>query len=81
MTPTYFSSFFKKYNGMPPTDYIIRKRINRSMDYLLATDKTILEISGLCGFNNSTNYNKMFKKISAMTPSEFRKAEDYRLKL
>lgn len=81
MTPTYFSTFFKKYNGLSPVDYIIRRRISRSMDYLLATDKTILEISGLCGFNNSANYNKMFKKISAMTPSEFRKTGDYRLKL
>lgn len=81
MTPTYFSTFFKKYNGLSPVDYIIRRRISRSMDYLLATDKTILEISGLCGFNNSANYNKMFKKISAMTPSVFRKTGDYRLKL
>jgi len=81
MTATYFSTFFKKYYGISPVDYIIRRRISRSMDYLLATDKNILEISGLCGFNNSTNYNKMFKKISAMTPSEFRRADDYRLKL
>lgn len=81
MTPTYFSTFFKKYNGLSPVDYIIRRRISRSMDYLLATDKTILEISGLCGFNNSANYNKMFKKVSAMTPSQFRKSQDYRLKL
>ena len=81
MTPTYFSTFFKKYNGISPVDYIIRRRISRSMDYLLATDKTILEISGLCGFNNSANYNKMFKKISTMTPSEFRKTEDHRRRL
>jgi AraC-like DNA-binding protein len=81
MTSTYFSAFFKKYVGISPIDYIIRRRISRSMDYLLATDKSILEIAGVCGFNNSTNYNKMFKKISAMTPSEFRRADNYRLKL
>jgi AraC-like DNA-binding protein len=81
MHPTYFSSFFKKYNGLSPVDYIIRKRISHSMDYLRATDKTVIEIAGLCGFNNSSNYNKMFKKISNMTPSEFRKVDDFRMNL
>lgn len=73
MNPTYFSTFFKKYNGLSPIDYIIRKRVTRAIDYLLATDKTVIEISGLCGFNNSANFNKMFKKITGETPSGYRK--------
>lgn len=78
MNPAYFSTFFKKYNGVSPIDYIIRKRVSKAMDYLSSTDKTILEISGLCGFNNSANFNKMFKKITSMTPTEFKKSKDYR---
>jgi len=72
MNPTYFSTFFKKYNGLSPIDYIIRKRITRAIEFLRATDKTILEISGICGFNNSANFNKMFKKITGTTPSSYR---------
>ncbi|MCT4543211.1 MAG: AraC family transcriptional regulator [Vallitalea sp.] len=72
MTPTYFSTFFKKYNGISPTDYLVRKRVSSAMDYLKNTDKTILEISGLCGFNNSANFNKMFKKITGSIPSACR---------
>ncbi len=72
MNPTYFSSFFKKYNGLTLTDYIVRKRISKAIEYLKGTDKTILEISGLCGFNNSANFNKMFKKITGITPTQYR---------
>ncbi|PKM93942.1 MAG: hypothetical protein CVU84_13615 [Firmicutes bacterium HGW-Firmicutes-1] len=72
MNPTYFSTFFRKYNGLTLTEYIVRKRISRAIEYLKGTDKTILEISGLCGFNNSANFNKMFKKVTGMTPTQFR---------
>lgn len=72
MNPTYFSTFFKKYNGLTLTEYIVRKRISRAIEYLKQTDKTILEISGLCGFNNSANFNKMFKKVTGLTPTHYR---------
>lgn len=72
MNPTYFSTFFKKYNGLTLTEYIVRKRITRATEYLKSTDKTILEISGLCGFNNSANFNKMFKKVTGVTPTQYR---------
>lgn len=72
MNATYFSTFFKKYNGLTLTEYIVRKRISRAMEYLKATDKTVLEISGLCGFNNSANFNKMFKKVTGITPTQYR---------
>ena len=35
--------------------------------------KNILEIATLCGFNNTTHFNKMFKRITGMTPTEYKK--------
>ncbi len=72
MNPCYFSTFFKKYNGIGPSAYISRKRVYRAMEYLRTTNKSILEIATLCGFNNSANFNKTFKKITGIVPSEYR---------
>jgi AraC-like DNA-binding protein len=73
MNPSYFSTFFKKYIGLSPFEYILKKRVSRAAEYLASTDRTILEIAGLCGFNNAANFNKAFKKVIGKVPSEYRK--------
>ncbi|MCH4886854.1 helix-turn-helix domain-containing protein [Acidaminobacter sp. JC074] len=74
MTPTYFSSFFKKLNGVSPKVYVIRKRIEKAMEDLTTSDDTVLCISHNCGFKNSANFNRQFKKLIGMTPSQYRNA-------
>lgn len=75
MSPNYFSSFFKKTNGITLWDYINNKRINMAVQLLRenGSGKNILEIATLCGFNNTTHFNKMFKRITGMTPTKYRK--------
>lgn len=73
MNPSYFSTFFKKSFGINPSEYLSRQRVRRAIEYLQNSDKTILEISTLCGFNNTANFNKTFKKLVGKVPSEVRK--------
>lgn len=73
MNPSYFSTFFKKFYGMSPMEYIIKKRIHKAIDYLKSSDKSITEITSLCGFNNSSNFNKSFRRVTGKMPSDFRK--------
>ncbi|NLK21926.1 MAG: AraC family transcriptional regulator [Epulopiscium sp.] len=73
MNPSYLSTIFKKYNGIGPIEYISRKRIHNAVQLLKTTDKSIMEISGLCGFNNMANFNKTFKKFTGITPTESRR--------
>lgn len=73
MNPSYFSTFFKKSLGINPSEYLARQRVRRAIEYLQNSDKTILEISSLCGFNNIANFNKTFKKMIGKVPSEVRK--------
>lgn len=72
MSPTYFSTNFKKFNGMSPFEYIASKRIQMAIEYIKSTNKSITEISSLCGFNTSTNFNKTFKKVTGNSPSSYR---------
>lgn len=37
---------------------------------------TMLDIALACGFNNTANFNKAFLKLTGMTPSDYKKAED-----
>lgn len=73
MSSSYFSHIFKLVNRISPLDYIIRKRIDLSKSALLDSDDSILEIAYRCGFNNTANFNRAFRKKTGLTPSSFRK--------
>ncbi|WP_105617159.1 AraC family transcriptional regulator [Vallitalea okinawensis] len=73
MNPSYFSRFFKKFNGLSPMDYLAHVRIKKAIDLLSNTDHAIIDIAGMCGFNSTANFNKTFKRIEGKPPSSFRK--------
>lgn len=74
LTPNYLCSLFKQINGMSLWDYISAKRINRAVQLLTFEGHTmnILDIATQCGYNSTANFNKTFKKVTGMTPSEYR---------
>lgn len=65
-----FCNFFKKATQITFTEFVNRFRINKAC-LLMTQDKTISECSYSCGFNNVTYFNRMFKKYTEKTPSEF----------
>ena len=73
MTPTYFSSLFKKFNGLSPWDYITIKRVEMAIEMLKTTDMTKLEIANCCGFPSSSNFYKLFFKITGKNPNDYTK--------
>lgn len=73
MPRTYFSAVFKKMNGMTPWQYINIRRIEHAMQLLRTTDDTVLDIAVKCGYHNTANFNKIFRSVTAQTPSEYRK--------
>jgi len=72
MSRTYFSTIFKKLNGISPWDYITTKRIEKSIERLRGSDETVLEIACSCGFNNTANFNRAFSKITGKVPKDYR---------
>ena len=73
MNKSYFSTLFKKLNGMSPWDYITVRRIDLARKLLSDSDRNILDIAMMCGFNNTANFNRAFKKVTGKTPKEIRK--------
>lgn len=71
MNKTYFSTIFKKFNGISLWDYITIKRIDRAVELLKTTNLTKIDIALKCGFNSSANFYKAFKRITGKSPSFF----------
>lgn len=72
MTPTAFSRFFKLRTGRTLSDYITDIRIGHASRMLVDTQHSIAEICYDCGFNNLSNFNRIFKKKKECSPKEFR---------
>ncbi|MDY3929342.1 MAG: AraC family transcriptional regulator [Clostridia bacterium] len=71
MNRTYFSTVFKKYNGISPWDYITIKRVERAVEYLKNSDATKTEIAGKCGFSSMSNFYRAFRQVTGKTPNDF----------
>lgn len=72
MSPSAFSRFFKLHTGRNLSEYIIEMRLGYASRLLVDTAKGIAEICYDCGFNNLSNFNRIFKKKKNCSPSEFR---------
>ena len=72
MSEVSFSRFMKKRTGKNYIDYLNDLRLGIASRYLVDTTKTIAEISFECGFNNLSNFNRIFKKRKGVTPKGFR---------
>lgn len=74
MTPNAFCRYFKQRTNKTYINFLIDIRIGNACKLLTKkTDLSIAEISYKSGFNNLTNFNRKFKSIKGITPSEFRK--------
>ncbi|WP_019911075.1 AraC family transcriptional regulator [Paenibacillus sp. HW567] len=73
MHPNYFIRLFKKQLGVPPIQYITRKKIDKAKELLTSTTSTISEIAVQLGFSDMFYFSKQFKKNAGLAPTDFRK--------
>ena len=72
MTSSAFSRFFKLRTGKTVQEYIIDVRIGHAARALVDSSMSIAEICIDCGFNNISNFNRIFKKKKGCSPTAFR---------
>ena len=73
MNPSSFCRYFKENTGKTLKEYIMDMRIGYACKLLAVDQLNISQISLECGFETITHFNKNFKRITGITPTEYKK--------
>jgi AraC-like DNA-binding protein len=73
MGVTAFCNFFKEQFRVTFVEYLTTVRIGHACKLLSENDRNVVEVAYECGFNNLANFNRQFKKLKSMTPSDYRR--------
>lgn len=70
---TYLSRRFSAETGMTPGRYVTALRIDEAKRLLSVTRKPLCDIAGFLGFSSQNHFQKVFKRLTGLTPGEYRK--------
>ncbi|MGO4695020.1 helix-turn-helix domain-containing protein [Paenibacillus sp. 2TAB26] len=73
ISPYYLSRMFKELTGFTFSDYIILTRMKEAQRLLRESDRSITDIAAAVGFDNFSHFGKTFKKITRISPRQYRK--------
>jgi AraC-like DNA-binding protein/ligand-binding sensor protein len=68
----YFCKLFKKVTGLHFTEFVSRLRVEKSKNLLLNANLRVSEIAYEVGFQSLTHFNRVFKRIVGVSPTEYR---------
>lgn len=72
ISPNHFSALFRKTVGVSFRDYLSQIRVDGSKQLLLYTDYSLADIASAMGFPDQSNFSKVFKRITGISPGKYR---------
>lgn len=72
LSQSYFSYLFKTLTNKTFVEYLHTLRIKRAMDLLKTTEHRVVDICYDSGFNNINHFNRTFKTIVGVSPTQYR---------
>jgi AraC family transcriptional regulator len=72
MSPYHFSRMFKLSMGLPPHQYIMRRRIERAKELLANTGLPVGVVAREVGFASPSHFAQQFRRLVGVVPSAFR---------
>lgn len=72
LSPYHFNRSFKKVMGMPPTRYVLERRLRHAQMLLRTSALTLAAIAHECGFASQSHFTDAFKAAIGITPAVFR---------
>ncbi len=72
-SPYHFHRIFTAFTGEPVHKYIRRLRLERAVQHLSHTDRSVIQIAMDAGFQSHEAFTRVFRKTFGLPPSELRK--------
>ena len=73
MSESTLNRFFQRLMGQTFNQYIIDVRLAKACSLLIRSDLSVAIVANQSGFQNLSNFNRLFKRHKRMTPKEFRR--------
>jgi AraC family transcriptional regulator len=73
-SPAHFARSFKRTFGKPPHSFVVRRRVELAVQYMLTTDASLSDIALRCGFTDQAHLCKHFRQATGETPAAWRRA-------
>ena len=73
LSPKYISDVFKRKTGVNFSEYLVSRRIEMAKRFLQDPRYRIVDISEMVGYHDSKHFSKLFKKMTGITPAQYRK--------
>jgi AraC family transcriptional regulator len=74
LSPTHFCRSFTRSLGMPPHQYQVRQRVEHAKQLLAEPDRSITEVAIAAGYSASSNFATVFRRVTGVSPREFRRS-------
>ena len=68
----HFAHAFRRRMGMPPHQYVLRKRIERAISLMRDREESIVDIALRCGFSSQSHLATVFRRVTGTTPAAYR---------
>lgn len=78
---SYLSQLFKKEMGVAFADYLETVRINHAKRLISNSNKSMSEIAEYVGFSNQNYFTKVFKKVTGVSPLQYKKNNDINFRI
>lgn len=69
----HFNRLFRKVLRLSPMEYVLSLRVQEAQRLLSTTQSSLSEIAAATGFYDQSHFTKRFRRVTGMTPSEYRK--------
>ena len=72
VSPRHFARAFRQSVGLPPHQWLLRRRIDRARQLLASGDSPLAEVAVRCGFAGQSHFTSTFRRATGITPGRYR---------